>query len=276
MTLKIAIHSDFHLEHLKSIPSFKNNGSDVLVLGGDICLANHLYRHPRGNYINNAENADKAKLYREFFQYCNDNWKHVIYFSGNHEHYSGLWNKTNEILIEEMQNYPNIHFCDQTRVDIEDVTFLGVSLWTDFNGGDPLTMVSIKNMMNDYHAITEENNGAYHKLRPITTFNKHKSDVEWLQSQLTELSDRKVVICSHHAPSRLSIHHDYSNQYIMNGAFVSNLENLILDNPQIKLFTHGHVHNVFNYMIGDTNVICNPHGYPKESRTWDANLIVEV
>jgi hypothetical protein len=39
------------------------------------------------------------------------------------------------------------------------------------------------------------------------------------------------------------------------------LNDLILSNPQIKLWTHGHTHHEFDYMIGDCRVVCNPRGY---------------
>lgn len=276
--MKIQVVSDLHLEHADA-PQITNGGADVLVLGGDICLAQHLYRHPPSldGIRNNAEHGNDAKRYREFFQYCSENWATVIYLAGNHEHYSGRWVRTVSVLREETERYGNILFCDQDRVDLGDITFLGVSLWTDFNNGDPITMMSVKQMMNDYSAITENpKEGLYHKLRPITTFNKHKSDVEWLTVQLSLLKDRKVVVCSHHAPSRMSIHKKYANQHIMNGAFISNLDGLILDNPQIKLWTHGHVHNVFNYTIGDTRIVCNPRGYPGEHSEWNPQTVVEV
>lgn len=47
----------------------------------------------------------------------------------------------------------------------------------------------------------------------------------------------------------------------MNGAYASKLEEFILDRPQIKLWTHGHTHNEWDYMIGDTRIFCNPRGY---------------
>jgi len=34
-----------------------------------------------------------------------------------------------------------------------------------------------------------------------------------------------------------------------------------MDRPQIKLWTHGHMHNASDYMIGETRVVCNPRGY---------------
>jgi hypothetical protein len=35
----------------------------------------------------------------------------------------------------------------------------------------------------------------------------------------------------------------------------------MLDHPQIKLWTHGHTHHEFEYVIGETKVVCNPRGY---------------
>jgi hypothetical protein len=35
----------------------------------------------------------------------------------------------------------------------------------------------------------------------------------------------------------------------------------MLDNPNIKLWTHGHTHEDFDYMVGSTRVFCNPRGY---------------
>jgi hypothetical protein len=39
------------------------------------------------------------------------------------------------------------------------------------------------------------------------------------------------------------------------------MEEFIVDHPQIKLWTHGHTHHPFDYIVGETRVICNPRGY---------------
>jgi Icc-related predicted phosphoesterase len=74
-------------------------------------------------------------------------------------------------------------------------------------------------------------------------------------------ASRKFVVVTHHAPTTLSIGAMYKHDTLMNGAFASDLTDFILDRPQIKLWTHGHMHNVSDYMIGDTRVVCNPRGY---------------
>jgi hypothetical protein len=47
----------------------------------------------------------------------------------------------------------------------------------------------------------------------------------------------------------------------MNGAYSSDLSELMLDNRNIKVWTHGHTHEDFDYMIGSCRVVCNPRGY---------------
>ena len=47
----------------------------------------------------------------------------------------------------------------------------------------------------------------------------------------------------------------------MNGGYHSDLSEFILDRPGIKLWTHGHTHELFDYMIGSTRIVCNPRGY---------------
>ena len=62
-------------------------------------------------------------------------------------------------------------------------------------------------------------------------------------------------------PSKRSIHAQYLDNTYMNGGYVSDLDDFIHDRPQIKLWTHGHTHHPFDYMINQTRVVCNPRGY---------------
>ena len=72
---------------------------------------------------------------------------------------------------------------------------------------------------------------------------------------------RSFVVVGHHTPSPFSIHPKYAHDTLMNGGYTSDLIEFILDRPQIKLWTHGHTHEQFDYMIGSTRVVCNPRGY---------------
>lgn len=272
--MKLQIVSDLHLEFN---PGFDvdNQGADVLCLAGDICLAHHLYRNPISKLPNNDDRNFNAKSYRDFFDHVSKQFDRVLYVMGNHEHYSGYWNNTAEWLKEALEPWPNITLLDNQWVDFDRVRIAGTSLWTDLNKRDPLTVMSVKDMMNDYFAITIKNGEKYHKLRPQDTLLAHEHALQFIKVAY-ETTDKNVVVLGHHAPSRQSVHSRYHNQEIMNGAFCNDLDQFILDSERIKLWIHGHVHDHWDYMIGGCRVVCNPRGYPRERTNYQNNFIVEV
>jgi Icc-related predicted phosphoesterase len=137
-------------------------------------------------------------------------------------------------------------------------------------------MVSYKTMVNAYDAdgnVKLDENGQpiqqaeFHKrparFTPEDTVQDHKKMLQYIQVTTAMLGENtnKYVVVGHHAPSKASTHPRYQTEVIMNGAYSSRLDQFILDNPQIKLWTHGHTHEDFDYMIGSTRVVCNPRGY---------------
>lgn len=272
--MKITIWSDLHLEFNDFEPI--NTGADILCLAGDICLAQHLYRHPISNLPNNDKNGQKAAQYRRFFDKISKMYKTILMVLGNHEHYSGRWNNTATNIRTALEPWDNITLMDDGWLNFGNTRIVGTSLWTNMNKGDPLTMMHIKNSMNDYHVITIENNGIYHKLRPIDTFNAHTRAVETIKLA-AETWDGDVVVLGHHAPSFQSVHERYKHDWMMNGGYVSDLDEYILSQEKIKLWIHGHVHNSFDYMIGECRIVCNPHGYHDENAVgFNPNLVIDV
>ena len=89
--------------------------------------------------------------------------------------------------------------------------------------------------------------------------------------------DKKIIVVTHHAPSAKSIDIVYETDKA-NGSYASNLENFILDHPNIKLWCHGHIHSQSDYMIGDCRVICNPRGYEmyRPNLAFESRLLIEV
>jgi Icc-related predicted phosphoesterase len=264
--MKVALASDVHLEFgFLDIQNTEN--ADVLILSGDICVAKDLMDV-------GAALAEKSEMYHRFFQQACSEFRNVVYVMGNHEHYNGDFAQSEMKLRSTLAYLKNLHFLEKESVEIDNVLFLGGTLWTDMNKEDPLTLYQIKNMMNDFRCVKNSNrmvnykdqDGVFHQrvssFCPEDAVEDHKKLVEYIRHVCDETPDTmKIVVVGHHAPSRLSIHPRYKQQDTMNGGYSSSLDEFIMDRPQIKLWTHGHTHENFDYMIGMTRVVCNPRGY---------------
>ena len=281
--MKISVCSDIHLEFGPIILENKDN-ADVLILSGDICVAADL-RAPDMYGINDSKKMINTF---KFFESACANFPKVIYVAGNHEHYHGDFKYTYEKLREQLK-FDNLHILDKQSIHIGDVVFVGGTLWTNMNKEDPVTMANIRGVMNDYRQVINSNNIVKLKhpvygtkegggtdfdniisytnqerpasLMPEDTVEDHKAFLKVIDEVTALNPNYKYVVVGHHAPSKLSTKPRYENEYIMNGAYSSDLSEFILDRPQIKLWTHGHTHNPFDYMIGSTRIFCNPRGY---------------
>lgn len=282
MGLKIKLVSDLHLEFWDiTLDNLEN--ADVLILSGDICVANDFDRNVPD--FETADLADKnlgerqlsAIKYLKFFDRVTKAFPHVIYVAGNHELYHGTWVKTLETLKSTLSRFKNLHFLEFDTVTIQDVTFVGGTMWTDMNRNDPLTMHAITGMMYDFKAIRNDQAG-YTKLRAAHVATRHQKFVNYVKSVVDAAPDQKFVVATHHSPCRMSISGYYADDHIMNGGYVSDLSELILNRPQIKLWTHGHLHSFSDYQLGQTRIVCNPRGYPHEhpESRFDPTLILEV
>ena len=263
--MKIALCSDLHLE-FQDINLKNTEGAEVLILSGDIMVADYMHGHPAPDpYTSNGllEYGHKMLMslrFRDFLKRVSFEFPHVIYVAGNHEFYHGKWKGSLDDLRFQCSQLPNVHFLENDMKTIGEYTFIGCTLWTDCNKADPLTLHALADMMNDFRIIRNDETG-YSKLRPEHTVVRHRRSVEYIKHVVQGMHDEKFVVVGHHAPSKLSIHERYIGQDLMNGGYSSDLSEFILDHPQIKLWTHGHMHDPFDYMIGTTRVVCNPRGY---------------
>jgi DNA repair exonuclease SbcCD nuclease subunit len=263
--MKIALCSDLHLE-FEDIDLKNTEGAEVLILSGDIMLAADLHSHPPTvtspyePYGELSKRQITAKRFRDFLSRVSVEFPHVVYVAGNHEFYHGKWNASLDHLREECARYPNIYFLERDIKVINEVSFIGATLWTDCNRNDRLTVLTLNGMMNDYRVIRNDEHN-YSRLHPDSTIQRHHQTISYLKQVLPDMKDKKVVFVGHHGPSAMSTHPRYQYETHMNGGYRSELSEFILDNPQIKLWTHGHMHDPFDYMIGTTRVVCNPRGY---------------
>lgn len=284
--MKIAIASDLHLEYSDLV--IKNTeAADILVLAGDIMIAQDLHDHPEPATPYTPEiikllgsRQKKAQEYRDFLKRCSFQFKHVIMIAGNHEFYHGRFVNSLTDLHNECAKFPNVYFLENETKTIEGINFIGCTLWTDFRKGDPVVLNAMPGIMNDYNMIRHDGLG-FTKLRPAHTLSRHRKSVEYIRETLASKPNETFVVVGHMAPSVLSIHEKYRDQHLENTAYYSDLTDIMLDNTNIKLWIHGHTHFPFDYQIGQTRVVCNPRGYVGYERgTQDADpyypLYVEV
>ena len=265
--MKIAITSDVHLE-FGDLDLHNDENADVLILGGDIFVAEDCKNF---GYVDGQIKAATTNMlargerYRDFLKRCSERFPQVILIMGNHEHYHGDYAQTANVIHTLVGEFSNIHFLDKEWRIINGVLFFGGTLWTDMNGEDPKTL---REMVQYRVPSLDENNtdGFSFKerpaqFRPEDSVEDHKEFLKKLDEVLALHGNMTTVVVGHHSPSKASTHPRYKNEVIMNGAYSTNLDNFILDRRQIKLWTHGHTHEDFDYMIGTTRIVCNPRGY---------------
>jgi hypothetical protein len=202
----------------------------------------------------------RSSVITDFFKSCSEKFKHVIYIMGNHEHYHGVYFETYSTLKSILSKFDNLKLIEQDIFCVEDVMFICQTLWTDFNKENPVSIANCHNCMNDYQVI-KMSKESFKSISPYITLNTHKESVEFIKTSLTKVANNRVVVVSHHAPSQKSVKPRYEHDYHVNGAYRSDLEYIMNDNPSIKLWVHGHTHERFDYMINETRVVCNPRGY---------------
>jgi hypothetical protein len=259
----------------------------VLILGGDIMIAEDLHDHPNfdfnpyshGAFADLGRKQQRVARFRDFLKRCSFQFPHVVYVAGNHEFYNGKFHKGIQYLRDECAKFPNVYFLERDMKIIDDVVFVGGTLWTDMNKGDPLTLHAVRDMMNDFRIIKNDEKG-FTNLKPADTVVRHRETLQYIKHVVTEHKDKRCVVVGHHSPSGLSTHEQYKNEHLMNGAYHSDLSEFIMDHPQIKLWTHGHTHHPFDYVIGETRIVCNPRGYESdgycEDSGWNPNIVIEV
>lgn len=284
--MKITPVSDLHLE-FGDLELENTQDADLLILGGDILIAQDLHDHRpvvsdvEQSIISKTSNLGTRQLiamrFRNFLKRVSDRFPHVIYIAGNHEFYHGKYPDAYDYIRNEVANISNLYFLEQEYKRIDDVIFIGGTLWTDMNRRDPLTISACADMMNDYRTIRMPSKG-YAKLRPEVTIRQHNETVNYIKRILADNPNEKTVVVGHHAPTKLSCKPKYEKDHLLNGAYSSDLSEIMLDNPQIKLWTHGHTHDCFDYTIGTCRVVCNPRGYVgyEDDPGFNPNLVIEV
>jgi Icc-related predicted phosphoesterase len=253
--MKIALMSDLHLS-VQAMPP-PTVDADVLVLAGDL---------------------DRPADAIEWARRCD---LPTLFVAGNHEFYGGDLVSTVRALRQHAAG-SSVRVLEHDVWHRDSVRFLGCTLWSDHRlyespqqreqglrqAGTTVRDFSRIRVAPDFDD----------KLTPAVAQLLFDHSLAWMEQQFAIAHDGPTVVVTHFAPARGSIAEQFAGSPL-NACFVSDLE------PQIRrwrpaLWLHGHVHNSFDYRIGNTRVVANPRGYAPngvaENKAFDLSLVVEI
>ncbi|MFZ9346775.1 MAG: metallophosphoesterase [Burkholderiaceae bacterium] len=241
--MRIHFASDLHLEYLnKRFPDYIRVDrlyapfADLLILAGDIHVGTQM--------------VDK------FGQ-----WPHpVLYVPGNHEFYDTAIDVHLAKIKAAAEGTAMVVLARDEYVT-QGVRFLGCTLWTDYllmgSGGRQLAaMLACEARIADHRKIMGVKKMGQ-GFSAQQAYELHLEERAWLESKLNEPFNGKTVVITHHAPSRGSVHPRFRGDPC-NSAFVSDLEGLV---EKADFWIHGHVHDTFDYKVGNCRVMTNPGSY---------------
>lgn len=250
----LQIFSDLHADVARPRPITVAPEVDAVIVAGDVCEG--------------AENGF-ARL-RQIVPMQVP----IIMVMGNHEYYR---RHLASELASARQAAPlyGVHLLENDVVTLNGVRFVGCSLWTDYAlFGDPQrAMLAAAHGLNDHRRI-KWSKQPWSRFRPQEAWGLHQQSRAFIETNLAEPFDGATVVVTHHAPHPGSIHSRYKSD-LLTAAYVSDLT-AVIEAGRADLWVHGHVHESFDYRVGATRVICNPHGYGTENGRFEPALVVEV
>lgn len=210
---------------------------DVLVAAGDIATA----RYP--------------DQFRRFFEVLAAVYPHIVFVPGNHEYYLTDREHAWHNIRLAAGTLPNVHLLDRSSVVINGRTFHGHTMWFR----DTKTARNHTAFINDFRCIKNLTKWVY------------EENGLWQHYLEGNLREGDVVV-THHLPSMRSVDPIWKNS-VTNCYFVCEQDDLIIKRKP-ALWLHGHTHTDADYAMGDTHIVCNPRGYPRErSRLYLPKLV---
>ena len=179
--------------------------------------------------------------------FCSKHYDHMLSIYGNHDYYGNTFSDAYTHVLSR---------------EVDGIKIAAATLWTDLS--DNLNWYYYKRGLIDCSYIEDLTHEAM-----VETHQAHKHFL---------FNSGADIIVSHHAPTMRSVHERYMNDP-HNVCFANDLEKQILNMKKPpKLWIHGHTHDDFDYMIGDTRVVCHPRGYKNERDDYwrYAPKIVEI
>ncbi|MCF7918952.1 MAG: metallophosphoesterase [Candidatus Cloacimonetes bacterium] len=257
--MKIQIVSDLHLEFPENRVWLRENplpsAAQLLIIAGD--MIPYVYQHQTEEFLDTFS--------RDFQQ--------VFAIFGNHEFYQGEINTAYPVYDQLLR--PNLRLLNNRSFDFEGIRFLFTILWTDI----PLAeRENVQAMMNDFRLINKRT--IFKELQTLQIedmLNYNLLSLKFLEQELNDAVDKKVIVVTHHVPVYESLPGNYLDN-ALKYAYANDLSSLIAANTQIKAWICGHCHYPDRRMLGDTLLVRNPLGYVhmKQQNGFTPDFVIDV
>ncbi|MBU6379319.1 MAG: metallophosphoesterase [Gammaproteobacteria bacterium] len=248
--------SDLHLES-QAFDATLPNG-DVLLVAGDLCHARCLGPARQDRY--SIEQRDRVM---RFLDQARARFAHVLVIAGNHEPYDGVLEDTMGLMRRQLDG---IRVLDNEMVELEGTMVFGTTLWTDFEGRSPAAMDAVRRRMGEFFFVkTRRADGTLAKFRPEDALAAHDAAMAALRAAVATAAGKPMIVVTHHAPSRLGLNPRFAGNGL-DGAYASNLDDVIGALGSIRVWVHGHTHIARTYRIGSTSVCSNALGFASKGQ----------
>lgn len=246
--------SDLHLEfvqnraYLRKYPLIP--AAEVLILAGDVVP---LQDFPK---------------YREFFDVWAGQFQQIFWVPGNHEYYHGDLAEHEGSFLKTL--LPNLTLLNNQVVETAGLRLIFSTLWSKTN---PAHGYVLQKNLNDFQLIQ------YQKKRytPDLYNRQHAKALLFLKTAFQTAFTGPTVVVTHHVPT----FSHYPEQYrgdILNEAFASDLDDLVMDSGA-AYWIYGHHHrNIQPFSLGPTQLVTNQLGYVQygEHQTFGHRKVLEV
>ena len=242
-SIRIQIASDLHLEMFRRpfpnwyrVAKLGPEQADLLVLAGDI--------------------HNGVEAIRSFADWPIP----VLYVPGNHEYYEAHIDPT-LMAMRKASEGTQVQILSENASLVDGVRFLGCTLWTDYEllGSDHQKVQAMQlcqRFMVD-HRLIQGLNDSQQGFMPEDALRIHERERTWLVNQLQSFHAGPTVAITHHGVHPQSVHPRFAT-HPANPGFISDLGALV---SLADLWIHGHVHDSFDYMLGNTRLVVNPGSY---------------
>ena len=207
---------------------------------------------------------------RDLQKYIGGNTK-VVYVAGNHEYYNSSIQYLNQDLHKTAKYFDNIHVLSQNNpsVVIDDIEFIGSTLWTDYNNNTLSIKNNIQDKLNDYRCIRTSS----HSITGNTVLDMHLNQKKVIFNSLNK-SKNKCVVLTHHQPF---IPPEIDK---LTYGFCTDLSKELEQCTNVPYYWFsGHTHKSHYKKLDncETQFISNQYGYYfEESTGFSMNCIMEI